>query len=100
MQNVIGAYDRDLIWLSASREGCQAHRWHQRYSLGGRTKVFGPIACLITSKPGGGGTCERNWKQYKQAKSGKRNRLQDEKVKKQVVIYGRYQHLKSEMRAK
>ena len=99
-QNRTGMYNHDRIWISASKEDWEAHRWHQRNSLGGNTRCFGPLACLVTSKIGGSGTCERNWKQYKQAKTGKRNRLQDKKVKKQVAIYGRYQHIKGMMRIK
>ena len=99
-QNRTGPYNRDHIWISAAREETRAYRWHQRHSLGGRTKSFGSLACLVTSKPGGGGTCERNWKQYKQAKTGKRNKIGGEKTKKQVTIYGRYQQIKGQLRSK
>ena len=98
-QNRIGVYDRSLIWVSAARDDCEAHRWHQRDSLGNRTVCFGKLACVVTSKPGDGGTCERNWKQYKQAKSGKRNKMTDEKTKKQVTVYGRNMLAKSQLRA-
>ena len=48
-QNRTGPYNRDHIWISAAREETRAYRWHQRHSLGGRTKSFGPLACLVTS---------------------------------------------------
>ena len=32
-QSHTGLYDRDYIWVSASKEDCEAHRWHQHYSL-------------------------------------------------------------------
>ena len=87
-QNRTGPYNCDHIWISAAREETRAYRWHQRHSLGGRTKSFGSLACLVTSKPGGGGTCERNWKQYKQAKTGKRNKIGGEKTKNRLQFMG------------
>ena len=54
----------------------------------------------MTSKSDEEGTCERNWKQYKQAKTGKRNKFGGEKTKKQVTIYGRYQKNKGQLRSK
>ena len=95
-----GPYNRDHIWISVAKEDTLAYRWHQRNSLGGRTISFGPLACLVASKPGGGGSCERNWKQYKQAKTGKRNKLGGEKTKKQVAVYGRHQYIKGQLRSK
>ena len=81
-QNRTGPYSRDMIWISVENEDLEAHRWHQKYSLGGMTVCFGRLACLTTSKVGGSGTCERNWKQVKQTKSGKRNKIEIEKARK------------------
>ena len=99
-QNRTGPYGRDMIWISADNEDLEAHRWHQNYSISDGTACFGKLACLTTSKVGGSGTCERNWKQVKQAKTGKRNKTEMEKVGKQVVIYGRHQNLKAEARGR
>ena len=99
-QNRTGPYSRDMIWISVENEDLEAHRWHQNYSLGWVTTCFGRLACLTTSKVGGSGTCERNWKQLKQAQTGKRNKLEVEKARKQVVIYGRHQNIKAEARTR
>ena len=56
---------------------------------------MGPLACVVLSKNLGIGIAEINWKQYKAIKSGIRARISSVKTKKQVMVFGMYQELKS-----
>ena len=53
---------------------------------------------LVCSKILGCRTAERNWKQYKGGKTGQRARAGNTKIKKQVLIYSRYQQMKAQAR--
>jgi hypothetical protein len=92
-----GYFSREHIWVSAKREDCVSHQWHKRYSLG-FTDVFGEVGCLTTSPTLGCGQAERNWKEFKDNRSGKRSNLSPEKAKKLSVISASYSHKKCEAR--
>lgn len=61
-------------------------KWHSKYSRH-HTKVFGWVACRVTSKITGSGAAERGWADAKHLKSGKRSHLSSEKVLKQCTLY-------------
>ena len=62
-----------------------SHQWHEKYSLAGKT-ALGFVACRVTSKNGGIGMCERNWRGIKEIKSGKRSGLSGNSTEKQALI--------------
>ena len=95
--NRTGLFNRGHIWIIAENPNESAHMWHKKYSVP-LTTVLGPLACIVTSKILGIGTAERNWKQFKEAKSGKMVNLGNEKAKKKAVIYGEYQQKKARLR--
>ena len=61
-------------------------KWHLKYSRH-HTKVFGWVACRVTSKVTGSGAAERGWGDTKHIKSGKRSHLSSDKVRKQSTLY-------------
>ena len=50
----------EFIWNSKDISDGNIHLWHQKYSLPS-TKVFGFVACRVTSKIPGIGSTERSW---------------------------------------
>ena len=89
-----GDFACDNIWIMAAYDNCLAYRWHQKYTLN-TTQVLGRLACLVLSKILGIGTAERNWKQFKAAKTGQRSRIATDKATKQVLIYAQYQQARA-----
>ena len=61
-------------------------KWHGKYSYY-CTKVFGVVACRVTSKITGCGSAERGWADCKELKSGKRSHISSEKLMKQATLY-------------
>jgi hypothetical protein len=92
--NSRGAFACENMWIIAAYDNCLAYLWHQKYSLN-TTQVLGRLACLVLSKILGIGTAERNWKQFKAAKTGQRSRIATYKAKKQVLIYAKYQQARA-----
>ena len=83
--------------MSAEREDCLSHEWHNRYSLG-FTDVFGEVGCLTTLSTLGCEQAEHNWKEFKDNRSDKRSILSPEKAKKLSVLSASYSHKKCEAR--
>ena len=54
---------------------------------------------IVTSKVLGIGYVERSWKATKKMKGGKLNKLVNDKVEKQTLVYDRYQQHNSLLRA-
>ena len=63
-----------------------SHLWHQKYSLP-FTKVFGFVACRVTSKVLGIGSAERSWGDIKKIKYGKRSAIRSDVSEKQSIVY-------------
>ncbi|EJK71400.1 hypothetical protein THAOC_07167, partial [Thalassiosira oceanica] len=61
-------------------------KWHGKYSLF-CTKVFGSVACRVTSKITGCGSAERAWADCKELKSGKRSHISSKKAVKQATLF-------------
>ncbi|EJK69653.1 hypothetical protein THAOC_09066, partial [Thalassiosira oceanica] len=61
-------------------------KWHGKFSFF-CTKVFGWVACRVTSKIAGCGSAERAWADCKELKSGKRSHLNSGKLCKQATLY-------------
>ena len=95
--NRTGLFNRGHIWIIAEKPDEIAWMWHKKYSVP-LTEVLGKLACLVTSKILGIGTAERNWKEFKEVKSGKRINLKNEKAKKQAIVYGAYQQQNARLR--
>ena len=78
-------FNRNSIWIIASREDTNAYKLHKRYSYP-CTEMFGHVACISTSEVMGCGQAECIWKAMKAQKTGKQSNLGLEKTKKQAVI--------------
>lgn len=79
--------DRDHIWNSTDVKNGMAYMWHYRNSYR-FTKLFGKLACRVTSKILGIGSAERSWGDVKHLKTNKRAHLSGDRVKKQATIFG------------
>ena len=82
-----GVFAHPDMWIMAADDNVKAWEWWNAYGRV-RTKVLGPLACLIVSKNLGIGSAERHWKLVKATKSGQRAGLGEEKSKKCALVYG------------
>ena len=76
----------ELIWNSKYIRDGNSHLWNHKYSLPPK-KVFGFVACRVTSKILGVGSVERSWGDVKTIKLGKRPALGSEISEKQSIVY-------------
>jgi len=84
-KNETGIYEKSHIWnVKDAREGNSAI-WHEAYSHE-VTKVFGFVACRVTSKGVGMGASERAWGNVKEIKTGQRVGLSGKKVEALSII--------------
>lgn len=87
-QSKTGPFEnREHIWVSGDVRLGTSHIWHTKNSLR-YTKIFGKLACRVTSKILGIGSAERAWGDVKHLKTNKRSHISAERVKKQSTIYG------------
>jgi hypothetical protein len=81
-----GVFEEPSMWLSNHIASGKSHLWHSQY-----THKFYPelgfVACRVTSKLLGIGSCERAWGDTKHLRSGKRCNLGAAKLEKQSVLY-------------
>jgi hypothetical protein len=77
----------NIMWQSQLALDGQSHLWHRQYSIT-KCHEFGYVACRVTSKLLGIGSCERQWGSVKQLKSDKRTSLGSTATEMQSTLYG------------
>ena len=77
----------NTMWQSQLVLDGQSHLWHRQYSIS-KCSEFGYIACRVTSKLLGVGSCERQWGSVKQLKADKRTSLGATATEMQSTLYG------------
>ena len=78
---------RDYIWQHSDITNGNSYWWHKMFTYSS-TEIFGKVACRVSSKILGIGSCERAWGDVKHNKIGKRSHLGADRTKKQSTIYG------------
>jgi len=80
-------FDRDEIWASEYVIRGESYKWHAKFTHE-HCPELAFVACRITSKVLGIGSCERSWADTKLNKSGKRVNISSRNLEKQSILYG------------
>ena len=77
----------NIMWQSQLAHDGISHLWHRQYSIS-KCSEFAYVACRVTSKLLGIGSCERQWGDVKQMKSDKRSSLGPSATEMQSTLFG------------
>ena len=83
----IGVFSDKSIWLCEYAQKGESYKWHQEFSFK-EDQFFGFVACRVTSKTLGIGSCERSWGKVDFVSGQQRFNLNPELRSKQAILYG------------
>ena len=84
-----GVFANPKWWQSEYCITGQSHHWHATFPLE-HCRDFAFIACRVTSKTLGIGSCERQWADVEECQKARRSHISSQKLEKQSVLYGRH----------
>ena len=85
--NKLQMYATDSWWSSDYAISGESHMWHYTYPSS-YYKELSFVACRVTSKLLGIGSCERQWGDVKHTESNKHTSLLSSRLEKQSILYG------------
>jgi len=86
-RNKLQMYATESWWSSDYAINGESHMWHYTYPSS-YYKELSYVACRVTSKLLGIGSCERQWGDVKHTESNKRTSLLSSRLEKQSILYG------------
>ena len=88
-RNKLGIFANPNWWASEYCTKGQSHLWHATFPHE-HCRDFAFVACRVTSKTLGIGSCERQWADIEECQKARRSHISSKKLEKQSVLYGRH----------